>query len=185
MLRRFVDGIICLLYRNQIIEKEDIEVCSYGLELCLNNIVTVLLLFLIGFFLGAVKFTIIFTVVFISLKRYTGGFHCNTYGKCLVFTVSVYLLVIVPPMILSKEIQLIMGIVFLIYSTMYIYLSNPVVSSSRPKSIKQIQECNKRKNNALIFILILEMILLIFGQEYSVFFVVAMEWQPFFRQIST
>lgn len=132
-----------------------------------------MLLFLIGLFLGAIGATIIFTVVFISLKRYTGGFHCTTYGKCLVLTFLVYLLVVVPSMILTKEVQLVIGIAFLIYSVIYIYLSSPLASSSRPKTGKQVEECNKQKNNVLVFILGIQMILLIYGQDYGIFFVIS------------
>ncbi len=173
MLRSLIDTITKLMCENDIIEKKDIDIYSYGLELLLNNIITVLLLFLIGFFLGAVGSTIIFTGIFISLKRYTGGFHCSTYGKCLVLTFLVYLLVVVPSMILTKEIQLIIGIVSLIYSVIYIYLSNPLASNSRPKTSQQVEECNKQKNNILVFILGIQMILLILGQDYTIFFVIS------------
>ena len=72
MIRNYIEKTVTLLERNQIIEKEDAEVCAYGLELLLNNIITVLILLLLGFFLGVIEYAVIFTAVFINLKRYTG-----------------------------------------------------------------------------------------------------------------
>jgi accessory gene regulator B len=173
MLKKLVNRIAFLLEHNQIIEENDIEICSYGLELMLNNIITIFLLLLAGTLLKTIEFTIIFTVIFISVKRYTGGFHCKTYGKCLMVTMLVYILVMVPALILSKEIQLIIGIIFLTYSVIKIYITDPIVSINRPKTEDEIERCRRNKDKIITLILFIELILLIVGRMTSVFFVIA------------
>jgi accessory gene regulator B len=112
-------------------------------------------------------------VVFISVKRYTGGFHCKTYGKCLMLTMLVYILIIVPAIIFSKQIQLIIGIISLIYSVIKIYLTDSIVNINRPKTASEIERCSKKKNEIITLVLFLEILLLVFGQEYRAFFVIA------------
>ena len=79
--------------RNGIIRDDFLEVYVYGTELLLSFLTSVLLVLGTGALLGRIAHTIAFLVVFILVRRFTGGYHAHTYVICKLFTVGTYLTV--------------------------------------------------------------------------------------------
>ncbi len=70
------------LYRESIIGKEDIEICRYGIQISMANLINFCIAFGIGIMLHAVAEIVIFYVAFVSLRFFCGGYHADSYGKC-------------------------------------------------------------------------------------------------------
>lgn len=80
------------LCERQIISPEHYDVYVYGTELTLSFIITVSIILVAGLIFGDILGSIIFLVVFIALRRFTGGDHASTYFRCKIITVTVFLL---------------------------------------------------------------------------------------------
>jgi len=86
--------IICEhLLSDNIIEKAYLEVYIYGMELLLSFLFSTGIILAIGIASGRWISTILFLVIFIALRRFTGGYHADTYLKCKLFTIGTYLAV--------------------------------------------------------------------------------------------
>lgn len=82
------------LIKNEIIDKSLAEIYTYGFEILLSFLTSTFVIIAVGLILHRIISTLTFLIVFILVRRFTGGFHASTYLKCKIFTVSVYLIVI-------------------------------------------------------------------------------------------
>ncbi len=70
-------------YNSQI----DFELIQYGLTLIKNDLIFLLSLFLIGFFLNIEQMILFFLIIFCLLRHFLPGFHCKTQLNCFIFSV--------------------------------------------------------------------------------------------------
>ena len=75
-------------------DEETQEIYIYGFELIFSFLICTSIILIIGLIIDQIISTITFLVVFILVRRSTGGFHANTYLKCQLFTIGFYLCVI-------------------------------------------------------------------------------------------
>ena len=81
------------LLRQKAIENEYFDVYVYGLELILSFLFSTVVILLTGILLNALDIAIIFLIIFIALRRFTGGYHAPTYLQCKLTTISIYVAV--------------------------------------------------------------------------------------------
>lgn len=87
-------SLICRsLLRQKAIENEYFDVYVYGLELILSFLFSTAVILLTGVLLNALDIAIIFLIVFIALRRFTGGYHAPTYLRCKLTTIGIYIAV--------------------------------------------------------------------------------------------
>ncbi len=82
------------LLKYKAIDEELSEIYIYGFELIFSFLISTTAILTIGIVLNQVIPTLIFLVFFILIRRYTGGYHANTYLKCQIYTISSYIFVI-------------------------------------------------------------------------------------------
>ena len=66
----------------------------YVIETSLEKLISYAFILTIAVLTGTLVQSIIFLVLFVSIRGRTGGFHMNTYFKCLISTIVLYLLLI-------------------------------------------------------------------------------------------
>lgn len=82
------------LLKWDIISKELEDIYIYGFELLFSFFSSTLIIITVGAILNKIVSSFVFLFVFISVRRFTGGFHAGTYLKCKIITVATYLLVL-------------------------------------------------------------------------------------------
>ena len=73
------------------INQEQTEIYVYGLELIVSFLFCVTTIFIISLFVNKVIEAIVFMVMFVVIRQFTGGFHADTYLKCQIYTIGGYL----------------------------------------------------------------------------------------------
>lgn len=114
------------------IDEELIDVYIYGFELILSFIISTSIILLLGIIIGQVISSIAFLFVFIFVRRFTGGFHANTYFKCQLFTVSFYL--VAQLLSICTLLNVYYFILLSIVGTTIILLIGPIESPYKPLS---------------------------------------------------
>lgn len=137
-----------------------LEIYTYGMELILSSIAETFILIVLGVVFSRFLETLIFIISFSSIRFFTGGYHAQSYLKCAVVTVIVYLLVIIS-YDLFKEVYFrfqigVIAFVFLL-SFVFIYIFAPIENAN-----KTIENKQKTKKVAFI-ILLLEYVLIVTG----------------------
>lgn len=118
-------------FKNQIVlsELESIKL-KYILEVILNDLSKIALLFLVFYFLNRQISFIYCLISLIPLRAYTGGIHYKTYIGCLVFSGVFFYISIFLSSHFSPSYFII--IIQLMFSLLIIILLAPITSKNRP-----------------------------------------------------
>lgn len=136
-----------------IISKEHEEIYVYGFELILSFMSSVTIVLFLGAIIHKIIETLIFLTLFIVIRRFTGGFHAETYLKCQICTIGFYLCVL--GLTLVDQPSLLIHVLLMIFGTLIIILIGPIESPYKPLSNKQ------RKINMLRGVVLFESAFLI------------------------
>ncbi len=74
------------------IQKSDIDICRYGIELFIISVLEVASVLFISLFAGNFIFTAVFLCTFIPVRIYGGGYHADTRLRCYLLFLAVYVL---------------------------------------------------------------------------------------------
>ena len=97
MVRLFLDKIGKIITKNMILTDEDYEVYIYVFEYIFQNIIFWTCAITIGVVCRKVKEMLVFLLVFIPLRKTSGGVHAGTVDVCLLFSVLIYFMNIYIP----------------------------------------------------------------------------------------
>ncbi len=94
MLEKVSDRITALLVSQGVILEEDSDIYSYGLALIISFLFNTVVMLIVGALVNRFIETLLFLAVFVLLRSFTGGYHADTFLKCMLITFSTYALVI-------------------------------------------------------------------------------------------
>lgn len=125
--------------KKHIVEVTDAEICQYGLEVILSTGVNFLSVILIGFLLGKIGTAFCYFWILATVRTQTGGYHANTYCKCELLYVVVYLLLLLCSCQFEKiVINPVIYALALIINTLFVGRNTPVTK-------KEISDEQKRR----------------------------------------
>lgn len=84
------DNIAFYLLKNGYIQENELPIYKYGLSAFCNSVFQLGIIMVLGILTGTVLETIAFLIVFVFTRRFLGGYHANTKGKCLMLDVLVW-----------------------------------------------------------------------------------------------
>lgn len=137
-----------ILWRQGIIQEEDVATCRYGLELFMASAFEVISILIISFFACNFFETLLFFVAFIPLRIYAGGYHADTQAKCYFVSLGVYGVFTVVLNILFKEMFVMLNILLTILSLIVILIYAPVIHKN--KSVNDIEIKYYRKFSIIV-----------------------------------
>ena len=132
-MKRLVSIILNFMIKNNVISKdtEEIEFYRYGIEITLSSLINITLISIIGIVTDYTFESMMFLVVFIIMRSFTGGYHANTYIKCnLVTSISFVILLLIFKII--RHISLKSIILIAIFQVVTIVLLAPIENKNKP-----------------------------------------------------
>lgn len=147
MLNRIANRIAILLENNGIIEMKNIEAYAYGLELFLMKAGLYLVVLCLSLIAHSLIISLIFVIAYISLRQYTGGFHCQSALRCIVVSLLMFSIMVV---IYKTNLQLLFDILFLMsgLGVILIILLSPIGSPNKPLS--PMEACRYRRISIIL-----------------------------------
>ncbi|WP_019229669.1 accessory gene regulator ArgB-like protein [Sedimentibacter sp. B4] len=148
------------LVSNKIIDSEDCELYTYGLQqgaLILLNILTILI---VGKIFGMLWESVVFMVTYIPLRTYAGGYHARTQLKCYISSVVLIVTVLLGIRFIPWTNFICITIV--IISGLIIYILSPVEDSNKPLDVAEVKVYGKKARMILalefgVFILLVNL----------------------------
>lgn len=145
--------------RKGYLENENNEVIVYGLFSVLSKLFYAILCITIGFAFQIGIESIVFYVSFLFIKKYSGGFHCSTEGRCIVVSsLSIIFSLTLIKLLISFQTNIHIMIFFAFICVIYIATKSPVVAKEKPLNE---DEMKKYKKYAVVRIFIIMTILII------------------------
>ena len=138
MYKHFAESLATLLAANRIIDIDRQECYSYGLELFLFKFTLYIIILIISLLTNTFLISLIFTVSYLLLRQYTGGYHCKTAEACMITSIFIYVL-----MLLLYNVGICNYSVYLLICDLLSYLviliRAPIENENNPLEISEIK----------------------------------------------
>lgn len=92
MIEKLANSIAVFLCKEGVVSEEEKDICRYGAEVIISNVIGVVLILVIGVLLKSLWQGILFLLLYSTLRIYTGGYHASSYLKCNSGFVVVYII---------------------------------------------------------------------------------------------
>ncbi len=96
MIVRLSQVILNFIYRHSELSREMNDIYQYGIEITLSSALNIMLVIGFSVLITDIPSGVIFLLLFVSMRSFTGGYHASTYFRCnsimLLTFLTVYLL---------------------------------------------------------------------------------------------
>lgn len=130
MFNRIASQIADQLEASGIIESEDKSLYSYGLQQGLTILLNITTTIILGCIFRKVIQAILFTVLYMPLRRFAGGYHAKTPMRCYIYSSLLITLVLMLSQYLEQH--FLMLIILSVLSAVAIALLSPVEDLHKP-----------------------------------------------------
>lgn len=155
MRNAIVDRIVHALIARKIIDENDKELYWFGVNQLLLFVINIGTAVLVGLICGMVWQSLLFSLMYIPLRRYAGGYHASNAGLC--YWLSTLMILGALMIIKYLEISICAGVVIMVTASIIILVKAPVESPKKP--LNNAEKITFRKRTRMI--LVLEIILTI------------------------
>lgn len=159
IIQRVTDELVL----NKIIDSEDSELYTYGLQqgaLILLNILTILI---VGKMFGMLWESVIFMVTYIPLRTYAGGYHVRTQLGCYISSVVLIVAVLLGISFIPWTNFIIITI--FIISGLIIYILSPGEDINKPLDSEEVKVYGKRTRMILGFEFGVLILMIVIGEN--------------------
>ena len=92
MTERIANVLTEHMFADGLIECGDKEIYHYAIQVLIEKIIGFSTIFLFSIMWGVFLETVFFLLCFSCLRKYTGGFHSESYAGCFVGTTGIYII---------------------------------------------------------------------------------------------
>lgn len=143
------DNIAFYLLKNGYIQESELPIYKYGLSGFCYSVFQLSIIMVLGIFTGTVLETIAFIIVFVSTRRFLGGYHANTKSKCLLLDVLVWAFATNTFFISVYSNVMCLGVIVFLLSLIVTCRCAPIENVHKQLTIAQ-RKSNKKKGLVLI-----------------------------------
>ena len=97
MIEKLSQRVLQYLLNSGVIEdtNDEKEYYQYGIEITISSILNIILILGIGLLTWNILESVVFLLLFIPIRQFTGGFHASTYFKCNLSFCIVFSLILI------------------------------------------------------------------------------------------
>lgn len=135
MLKNLADEMSIKMVANKTIDIDDRECYAYGLELLFSKVIFYVVTLILSFLTGAFAATLVFIVAYMWLRKYSGGYHCNTSEMCLLLSIIIVMInILIYKLSIDfiNDATLIVWITAAVMAYIIILIFSPVASPNKP-----------------------------------------------------
>lgn len=116
------------------IDDERAEVITYGLQLIIGEIPKIFITFIIAYFLGVLKYTLLAVIALMPYRVCSGGFHLKTHIGCIVSTTLYYcgIAMLAKYITITQNVEYILALCIWIFGMIMVKLYAPADTENVP-----------------------------------------------------
>ena len=136
----------------------EVEYYRYGIEVALSSLLNLAIIIIIGIISMHIIESLIFLIVFIFVRQFTGGYHADTYFKCNLYLCLSFVLLLISYDFFSNNNNVYLVTAINIVSLLIISIFSPVENKNKP-----IAKANRKglKIKSIVFSIIISIISII------------------------
>ena len=86
MIQGISNWLLDICNNNNVLDYDE-EIFLYGVEVIITTLINLVLLLIVGLVSGTADQAMVYFVSYAFLRKFIGGYHCNTNFKCITFNV--------------------------------------------------------------------------------------------------
>ena len=139
MYEKIASGLVNKLRKSnpELRDKDLSAICAYGIELLLSTVTNYILIILIGLITSRLSSVFVFSIVFNSMRKYIGGYHCTTYIRCNITFCFIFGTILFLSNMLCSIASISLLIMILLVSGYGVWYWGPVENHFKPISKNQ------------------------------------------------
>lgn len=163
MISKLAKTIAHFFVVKKIVEESKEAIYAYGMELLISDVLNALIVLLIALISHTLPAVIVFTAVFIGLRKFAGGYHANSHLSCMFTLIIVMLIFSYGICNVSEKYAWFISIGFVVISIHVFFNLAPVSHPNKPVSEEKRAKL-KKHSKILVFLLSLLAFLLMMFQ---------------------
>ena len=148
---RISENISAMLNSSGIINKNEAELCKYGLDSFIATFIEIAAILILSVALNNVVETVLLFLTFIPLRVYAGGYHADTRLRCFLISLLVYAMFTLSLKFILMDFYELFIFGYVVISMIVIFCFSPVVHKN--KKVNDIERKNYRKFSIIIALL--------------------------------
>lgn len=166
MIGKLSSKISDLLIRKSVIDSEDQELYVYGFFILLSQILYFIIAVIFGIIFNVLLQSVVFYIAFQFIRKYAGGYHASTEGRCeIMSTLSILACIVMIWLSRSYDFPLLLFCISLV-AVLVIAVLCPLDTPEKPLSNKELKYFRKISWLILFIIVALIVVSYIFGWSY-------------------
>jgi accessory gene regulator B len=157
MIEQIAEHITNIFVHNKVISKEDKEIYLFGMEQMIIFILDMVSILILGMIFSEILASIIIAFSFMCLRRYAGGYHATTLGRC--YFITMFMIAISLSVVKFVDFNILQSVIIMMLSGFVIFILTPV--ENKNKCLDDVEKIVYRKKGVLI--LGMEILLAIIG----------------------
>lgn len=162
MISKLAKNIAHFFVVQKTVEENKEAIYAYGMELLISDVLNTLIVLLIALISHTLPAMIVFTAVFMGLRKFAGGYHANSHLSCMLTLVVVMLIFSYGICNVSEKYAWIISIGFVVISIPVIFNLAPVPHPNKPVSEEKGAKLKKRSRILVLLLSMLALLLIIF-----------------------
>lgn len=143
MVKSCSNKMTSFLICNEIINKKEYDLYLYAFETLIAFVVNIIVILFIGCMFNRLLETALFLTFYCPIRQFSGGYHAESYRRCLLVFISLYIYnIYFLDILMFKELDYII-ILLMIISYIGIYICAPLEHRHNPLSEKEISNYKK------------------------------------------
>lgn len=130
MMTPLTNALVKALIEKRIIEKSEKEIYRFGISQLLFFLMGIMASFVLGILCGMLWQSLLFSAAYIPLRRYAGGFHAKTPGRC--YFLSCLLIVCVLMLLKHVAFSVTAVLILTVAASAVVFMKSPVASENKP-----------------------------------------------------
>ena len=148
MVSKLAKNIAHFFVVQKIVEKPKEAIYAYGMELLLSDVLNTLIVLLIALISHTLPAVIIFSAIFMGLRKFVGGYHANSHLSCMFTLVVVMLIFSYGICNVSEKYAWVVSIGFVVISIPVVFNLAPVPHPNKPVSDEKKSKAKKTQQNS-------------------------------------
>lgn len=144
MISRLSDFIANALCKSSTIGESDKELYVYVFFVLLSQVFSFLMTALFGLILGTLWESIVFYIMFSTLRSYAGGFHASKESVCTVCTTAALFITALILSWFKQSGSFAIPFCMLVFGSAVVYLLSPLDSEDKPLSFNEFLDYRRR-----------------------------------------
>lgn len=167
MIVKLSSKITELLINRDVISSENKELYDYGFFILLSQILYFIIALIFGIIFNVLLQSVVFYIAFQFIRKYAGGYHASTEGRCeIMSTLSILACIVMIWLSRSYDFSLLLFCISLV-AVLVIAILCPLDTPEKPLSNKELKYFRKISWLILFIIAALIVVSYIFGWSYT------------------